>query len=243
MFLKLNFIYASMAEILALIPARAGSKSIVGKNIRPFKGKPLLCHSIDHAKAATLVTRIIISTDSEQYADIAKKHGAEVPFLRPIEFAQDDTLDYPVFEHALNWLAEHENYHPDVIVHLRPTAPFRDPKQIDAAIQLLLDTPEADAVRSVIEAKDTPYKMWRIEKNKLVPLLRLEGNPEPYNSPRQSLPKIYWQNANIDVVRATTILEKKSMTGEVILPFVMRKDADVDIDTTADLERARKVKQ
>lgn len=228
-------------DILAIIPARAGSKTIRDKNILDFRGKPLFCHSIDHAKASSLITRCIVSTDSEEYASIAREAGAEVPFLRPPELATDDALDHGAFLHALQWLEEHESYKPAIVVHLRPTTPIRNPEHIDKAIQLLIDHPEADAVRSVIPAKETPYKMWRLSDGLLEPLLKLEDNPEPYNTPRQQLPLVYWQNANIDVTRRSTIIDKNSMTGEVILPFIMDVSEDIDIDEKEDFEKAEKV--
>ena len=150
-------------EILALIPARSGSKSIKDKNIRMIAGKPMLVYSVEHALSSKLVTRVILSTDSEEYARIGREAGAETPFLRPAEFAADDSLDIDVFEHALEWLKEHEGYEPDIVVHLRPTFPTRDPADIDKMVELLLDHPEADCVRSLAEAKDTPFKMWFVD--------------------------------------------------------------------------------
>jgi len=112
---------------LALIPARSGSKSLPHKNVREFAGKPLLAHSIDHALAARTIGRVIVSTDSEHYAAIAREYGAETPFLRPAELATDHATDLVVFQHALAWLREHEDWEPDIVVHLRPTYPRRDP--------------------------------------------------------------------------------------------------------------------
>ncbi|HQC21081.1 MAG TPA: acylneuraminate cytidylyltransferase family protein, partial [Anaerolineaceae bacterium] len=112
-------------EVLALIPARGGSKGIPRKNIRDFGGAPLIAWSIAAALRAETVTRVIVSTDDEEIAAVAREWGAETPFLRPAELAQDDTTDYPVFRHALDWLAAHENYRPEVVVQLRPTSPVR----------------------------------------------------------------------------------------------------------------------
>jgi CMP-N-acetylneuraminic acid synthetase len=114
-----------MTEVLALIPARGGSKGIPRKNIRDFSGYPLIAWSIAAAKQSELVTRVIVSTDDEEIAAVARAWGAETPFLRPAEFAEDKTTDLPVFVHALAWLAENENYRPDVVVQLRPTSPIR----------------------------------------------------------------------------------------------------------------------
>lgn len=229
-----------MTEILALIPARSGSKNPPNKNIKLFKGKPLFCRSIDHAKKSKLISRCVVSTDSRKYAEIAKKHGAEVPFLRPKKFAGDLSTDLEVFKHALGWLKENEGYVPDLIVHLRPTSPIRDPKMIDKAITMMIKHPEADSLRSVILAKNTPFKMWMVKGEHLVPLLKLKGLKEPYNSPRQILPKVYWQNACIDIVRPTAILTKNSMTGDKILSFIMDDFYDVDIDTKEDLKQGER---
>ncbi len=114
-----------MTEILALIPARGGSKGIPRKNIRSFAGYPLIAWSIAAAKQSELVTRVIVSTDDEEIAAVARECGAETPFLRPAEFAQDNTTDLPVFEHALQWLEENEGYQPEIVVQLRPTSPIR----------------------------------------------------------------------------------------------------------------------
>ena len=110
-------------EILALIPARGGSKGIPRKNIRLFSGYPLIAWSIAAARQSACVTRTLVSTDDEEIAAVARSFGAETPFLRPAELAQDATTDLPVFEQALHWLAEHEGYHPEVVVQLRPTSP------------------------------------------------------------------------------------------------------------------------
>ncbi|HEY5903570.1 MAG TPA: acylneuraminate cytidylyltransferase family protein, partial [Anaerolineales bacterium] len=114
-----------MSQVLAVIPARGGSKGIPRKNIRLFSGWPLLAWSIAAAQQAETVSRVIVSTDDEEIAAVGREYGAETPFLRPAEFARDDTTDLPVFEHALRWLDEHEGYRPEVVVQLRPTSPIR----------------------------------------------------------------------------------------------------------------------
>lgn len=247
-------------EVLAIIPARSGSKSVIDKNIRIVAGKPMLAWSIEHAKASRLINRVIVSTDSEKYADIAREYGAEVPFIRPAEYATDTALDIDVFRHALNWLAENEGYHPDIVVQLRPTYPKRNPKDIDAMIEMLANAPEADSVRSVALAGEVPYKMWvlpgnvsarewssRIQRAELeneAPALQagrsgacigrlwplIHDIPECYNMPRQELPQVFYQNACIDVMRASTVLEKKSMTGDCILGYLMSENLDIDTE-------------
>lgn len=226
-------------EILALIPARGGSKGIPRKNIRPFAGHPLIAWSIAAAQQAQRVTRLIVSTDDEEIAAVARAYGAEVPFLRPAELAQDQTPDWPVFEHALRWLAQQEGYYPEVVVQLRPTSPLRPPWCVDEAVRILLEHPDADCVRGVVPAGQNPFKMWRIDpqSGRMQPLLTLPDLPEPYNAPRQILPPVFWQTGHIDAIRTRTILEKRSMTGEVIYPLILEARYTVDIDTPADWER------
>ncbi len=133
-----------MTDILAIIPARGGSKGIPRKNIRNFVGYPLIAYSIAASLQSELVTRTIVSTDDEEIAAVAREYGAETPFLRPAVFAEDNTTDLPVFEHALNWLVENEDYHPDVVVQLRPTSPIRPPGCVDDAVKILLAHPESN---------------------------------------------------------------------------------------------------
>jgi len=225
-----------MTEILALIPARGGSKGIPRKNIRLFAGYPLIAWSIAAAKQSELVTRIIVSTDDEEIAEVAREWGAETPFLRPAELAQDKTTDLPVFEHALKWLEDVEGNRPDVIVQLRPTSPIRPHTMLDDAIRILLEHEDADCVRGVVPAAQNPFKMWRFngERKPLNPLLAVDGIPEPYNAPRQILPPVYWQTGHIDAIRDATITQKKSLTGDVIYPLLIDPKYTVDIDTLPD---------
>lgn len=210
-------------EILALIPARGGSKSIPRKNLLMLAGKPLIAYSIEQALASRRITRVVVSTDDEEIADVARARGAEVPFMRPAEFAQDDSLDLDVFRHALTALQRHEGYRCDAVVHLRPTGPVRRVARIDEAIDLFLDHPEADSLRSVIRPAHTPYKMWRIEDGLLTPIATVAGAHEPHSMPRQQLPDVFWQNGYVDIVRPRVILEDGLMAGRRILPFVMHE--------------------
>jgi CMP-N,N'-diacetyllegionaminic acid synthase len=211
----------SKKDVLALIPARGGSKSVPRKNLLPVAGRPLIAYSIMHARACPSITRIIVSTDDDEIAEVARSYGAEVPFERPAAAASDTATDFQVFHHALTWLAEHETYVPELVVHLRPTGPVRETPLIERAVQLMLGRPEADALRSVGTAEQTPYKMWRIEGSFLHPLIELPGYPEAHSMPRQKLPVAYWQNGYVDIVRPRTIIELESMTGQVVLPFVV----------------------
>lgn len=226
-------------ETLAIIPARGGSKSIPRKNVLDFAGHPLIAYSIAAALQADLVTRVIVSTDDEEIAEIARKYGAEVPFMRPAEHAQDNTMDFPVFKHALDWLAENEDYKPEVVVQLRPTSPVRPPGMVDAAVQLLIDHPDADSVRGIVPAGQNPYKMWQLnEDGSMRNLLDVEGLEEPYNAPRQKLPDTYWQTGHIDAIRATTIHEKNSLSGDMVWPLPIDIEYTVDIDTQYDWTQA-----
>ncbi len=226
-------------EVLAIIPARGNSKSIPRKNIREFAGHPLIAFSIAAARQSQLVTRVIVSTDDPEIAEISKKYGAEVPFLRPADIAEDTTLDLPVFEHALRWLKLNENYSPEVVIQLRPTSPIRPKRMVDEAVSLLLEHPEADSVRGVVASGQNPYKMWKIDpRGTMQPLLEVDGITEPYNAPRQDLPATFWQTGHIDAIRPSSILEKGSMSGDVILPLKINPIFTVDIDTLLDWQRA-----
>ncbi|GAB4493988.1 MAG: N-acylneuraminate cytidylyltransferase [Anaerolineales bacterium] len=229
-----------MTEVLALIPARGGSKGIPRKNIRSFYGYPLIAWSIAAAKQAETVTRVIVSTDDEEIAAVARAWGAETPFLRPAEFAQDKTTDLPVFAHALQWLKENENYQPEMVVQLRPTSPIRPAGLVDAAVQTLLQHADADSVRGIVPAGQNPHKMWRLPAGESAPmanLLAVDGIAEPYNAPRQILPPVYWQTGHIDAIRAVTIWNG-SMSGKNIYPLLIDPEFTVDLDNLRDWARA-----
>jgi CMP-N,N'-diacetyllegionaminic acid synthase len=229
-----------LKKILALIPARGGSKGLPDKNILPLAGHPLIAYSIKAALDAPGINRVIVSTDSEQIADIARSYGAEVPFIRPAEYAQDHSLDIDVFRHALEWLRQHESYEPDLLVQLRPTSPVRFVADIEACIQKLASHSGADSLRIVTLAPHTPYKMWRLgtENEPMTPLLTLNGVADPYNQPRQQLPTVYWQIGTLDVIRPHAIVEQGSMSGRTILPYVVDQTQAIDIDDLASLQRA-----
>lgn len=228
-------------SVLAVVPARAGSKSVPDKNVLSFHGKPLLVHSIEHGQKASSVDRVIVSTDSPRYRDLALAAGAEAPFLRPAAIAGDLSTDLEVFTHLLAWLREHEGYRPDLCVHLRPTYPTRTVADVDAAVALLQSDETADSVRSVAPATQTPYKMWRPGPGgSLKPLLADVGG-EPWNRPRQELPPVFVQNAAVDVVRSSVVLEKRSMSGDRILAYAM--DEFCDIDDWSEVARAERAFQ
>lgn len=228
-------------EVLALIPARGGSKSIPRKNIRSFAGYPLIAYSIAAGLAADLVTRVLVSTDDDEIAELARQYGADTPFLRPAEYSQDNTPDLPVFQHALRWLDEQEGYRPEIVVHLRPTSPLRRVAHIDSAVQRLVERPEADAVRTVCAPFQNPFKMWTIQPDGFMRPLLETSFTEPYNMPRQLLPDVYWQTGYVDAAWAETITEKDSMTGARILPLVIPPGDWIDIDSPDDWRRAERL--
>ena len=226
-------------NILAIIPARSGSKSVPHKNIRDICGKPMIAYSIEHGLKSKYINRVIVSTDSEQYADIARNYGAEVPFIRPAEYATDTSLDIDVFRHALSYLKDNEGYEADIVVQLRPTYPIRRIEDIDRMIEICMQDENIDSVRSMSLATEIPYKMWvEVEPGggfMVKPLI--DSIPECYNMPRQQLPTVYYQNACIDVLRPRVIFEMNSMSGNVIMGYKMTEN--FDIDTEEEFIRAR----
>ena len=164
-------------KIVAIIPARAGSRSIKNKNLIQIKNKPLIYYSINSAKKSNLINRIIVSTDSKKIKEVAKSYGAEVPFLRPKKISGFLSRDIKYLKHCINWLKK-ENYIPDLIVLLRPTTPFRETKIIDKAIKLVIKN-KSDSLRSVSVAKETPYKMWKKKENLCYPFLDLKKLIKP----------------------------------------------------------------
>jgi YrbI family 3-deoxy-D-manno-octulosonate 8-phosphate phosphatase len=232
-----------MTEVLALIPARGGSKGIPRKNIRSFAGYPLIAYSIAAGLQAEMAGRVVVSTDDVEIAAVAREYGAQAPFLRPEALAADDTTDLPVFQHALKWLDEHEGYRPDVVVQLRPTSPIRPPHLVDRAVWKLMTHADADSVRGVVPAAQNPHKMWRLagDEKPMTPLLHVEGLAEPHNAPRQGLPQIYWQTGHVDAIRIQTIMGKGSMSGDTIYPLLIDPRYTVDIDNLADWARYENV--
>lgn len=220
---------------LAIIPARSGSKGIKGKNLRRILGLTLVEWSIQHAQHALSVNRVMVSTDSEEIREIAIAAGAEAPFLRPEEISGDAVLDLPVFVHALQWVADNDSMIPDIVVHLRPTAPYREDGWIDAAVATLRANPGADAVRSVSEVTQHPYRVFELDQDGLLKPIMSHRHPTPALLRRQELPTMYYYNCIIDVTRSLTILEKQSMTGDRLAPWVIAAEDVLDIDTPSDL--------
>ena len=224
----------SKKEILALIPARGGSKSIPKKNIVDLGGFPLIAYSIAAAKMSKHISRVIVSTDSAEIATVAKQYGAEVPFMRPAEFATDTAVDFDVVKHALEWLEKNEQEKPEYIVFLRPTTPLRDPVLIDEAIANLLSHAEATCLRSGHEIRESPYKLFGKEGDYFVGLFPQDPRPEYYNLPRQAFPPVYQPDGYVDIWKRETIMGQDRLHGDKILSCVV---PDVgELDNPQDLE-------
>lgn len=218
-------------NIYTIIPARSGSKGIPKKNIKLLNGHPLIDYTIKYSLNSTLIKRTIVSTDSEEIAKISINSGAEVPFLRPIEIAQDNTQDFPVLQHALIELENLYNEKIDFLVLLRPTSPFRPLGLIEKGISKMIKHPLASSLRSVTITKEHPYRQWE-ENGEFI--IGYEKNVyESYNIPRQLIPKVYFQTGDIEIIRRSTILAG-SVSGSNILPLIIEHDQMLDVDTEND---------
>ncbi|MEL6407861.1 MAG: acylneuraminate cytidylyltransferase family protein [Chloroflexota bacterium] len=221
-----------MTDILAIIPARGGSKGVPRKNIRPFAGKPLIQWTIEAAQASEQLTRIIVSTDDLEAADIARNCGVDMPFMRPAAFAQDGSTDLDVYRHAVAWLSENTDYMPDVVVWLRPTTPLRRTQDIDDAIVHFLSS-DADCQRSVCKVEHHPYWMYVLKDNQLDAFV--EGIDVMRDYPtRQSLPPAYRLNGAVDITRAKQVLETNKLYNGIMGAYVMPVERSMDIDTEKD---------
>lgn len=231
-------------KIVCIIPARSGSKGIKHKNIKNFKNKPLLAWSIEQAKHCNYKMRIIVSTDSKEYKNIALKNGAEVPFLRPKEISQDKSVDIELIQHAINFLEENEKYKPDIILQLRPTQPLRKVEDINNCLKIFIENfDKYDSLRTVVEFEKSPFKMYTINEDKtnLLPLFdNINNIKEPFNQCRQFLPKTYLHNGYIDIIK-TSILKDNTISGKKIYPYIMDKNDTIDIDNSNDWEKATKI--
>jgi len=222
-------------NVLAVVGARSGSKSIPHKNIKPLLDKPLMAWIIEAAKNSKFVSRVILSTDSAEYAEVGKKYGAEVPFSRPKHLAEDSVPDFDYLYHAAMWLKENEGWQADIILRLPPTTPLCKPESIDACVKLLIDNPDADSSRAITAASKHPYKLWRKNGKYLEPFLSetYTGFKDAHNLPRQSFPPAY---SHVDVIalRWDTLINQKAMAGDKILYHEIPKLDAIDIDTEID---------
>lgn len=222
-------------SMIAIIPARSGSKGVPGKNIKLLGGIPLFAFSIIAAKMMPSVSRVIVSTDSEEYAQIAKDYGAEVPFLRPNEISGDKSTDFDLFLHALNWFKENENLIPEYILHLRPTTPLRNPQIMEDAVKLFIENKNlASSLRSGHSAPESPYKWFLKDDKNYFKGLRDDLTPEKVNLPRQSFPSVYIPDGYIDILKSSVILTTGTLHGDKMLVF--ESPFCVEVDTKNDFE-------
>jgi CMP-N,N'-diacetyllegionaminic acid synthase len=217
-----------MADIIAIIPARSGSKGVVDKNVKLLNGHPLISYSIRAACLTAGITRVVVSTDSEKYASIARKYGAETPFLRPSELAEDQSVDIEWINHALEWFKSEEGFVPRLIVHLRPTTPLRHPAIIEEAIKKFESNDEATALRSVHEMSQPAYKCFEIDNEYLACLCTQNRDIENTTLGRQGFPKTYEPNGYVDVLKTDFILTRQKMHGDRVMAFQTPRVADID---------------
>lgn len=226
--------YIDHESCIAIIPARGGSKSIPKKNIRLIQNYPMIAYSIAAGKLSERVDRVVVSTDSEEIAEISRKYGAEVPFLRPKEYAEDYSPDIDFVRHAILWFYENEGKIPKYFVHLRPTTPFRHPKEIDNAIKLIMEDEQATSLRSGHICPHPPYKWFKKEGKYLSPLLPGMTCDE-VNLPRQDFPEVYVPNGYVDVVKTDFIIKTGFLHGNKMIGY--KTDEIPDVDTELDMRK------
>lgn len=232
---------AKQATILAIIPARGGSKGLPGKNILPLAGQPLIAYTIAAANNAALLDRVVISTDSHQIADVARQYGGETPFIRPLELARDDTLIYPVLIHTIQWLKTHDDYLPDYVMLLQPTSPLRTSQDIDNAISKALDN-DADGIVSLCHADPHPYLTMRLDQNEIISqFMKLDAPLTEKYSRRQDLPDAYNINGAIYLAKRQVLLEKNTFYTDRTYAYIMPPERSIDIDSQWDLRLAELV--
>ncbi len=223
-------------RVLALIPARAGSKGVPGKNTKVLAGKPLLAYAVDCARASGIVDRVVVSTDSENIAVVARMHGADVPFLRPAELAADSTPMLPVIEHALTEL-EADRWTAEIVVLLQPTSPLRRPSHVAAVVSLLRET-GADSVVTVVEVPRhlSPDCVMRVEEGRLVPFL-----PEGARvTRRQDARAAFVRDGTVYAFWRRTLIEQQSIYGRDCRPLMIPASESVTIDTPEDWAEAER---
>ena len=220
--------------IVGLIPARSGSKRVPDKNIRPLAGHPVMAYTIAAALDSGVFSDVIVSTDSERYAEIARYYGAEVPFLRPQEMAGDVSPDIEWLEYTLKKLQE-EGRDYDCFSILRPTSPFRQPETIRRAWQAFLAEEGVDSLRAVEKCQQHPGKMWVVRGRRMMPLLPLSPAEQPWHSSQyQSLPEVYVQNASIEIAWTRVVTEQQTIAGTVLMPFITRDYEGFDVNNPYD---------
>jgi len=215
-------------RVIAIIPARGGSKGVPGKNIKLLAGFPLIAYSIAAGKISRLIERVIVSTDSKEIADISIKYGAEVPFLRPAEFSTDKSPDLDFIKHAIGYFEGKEGHIPEYFVHLRPTTPLRDPEIIDKAIEQMLGDPEATCLRSGHPCSESPFK-WFLRNDAGYFEGMNKGKPADFaNLPRQSFPAVYIPDGYADVIKTSHVIKNNELHGKKMIGFISPDCTEVD---------------
>lgn len=227
-------------SIVALIPARAGSKRVPDKNIYPLGGHPLIAYTITAAIQSGIFSSIFVSTDSERYADVARHYGAEVPFLRSKEISGDVSPDIEWVKYTLKRLAKDDQCF-DCFSILRPTSPFRNAGTIQRAWDVFQAESGVDSLRAIELCSQHPGKMWVVRGGRMLPLLPFGPENQPWHSSQyQSLPKIYVQNASLEISWTRVVTEKNSIAGDVIMPFFTTGKEGFDINQFHDVVLAEK---
>jgi CMP-N,N'-diacetyllegionaminic acid synthase len=228
-------------RVIALIPARSGSKRVPDKNIRSLAGHPLIAYSIAAAYASEVFTDIIVSTDSEEYAAIARYYGAEVPFLRPVDIAGDQSPDIEWVDHTLTHLQSHGREY-DCFSILRPTSPFRQPETIKRAWGEFISRAEVDSLRAVEKCSQHPGKMWVVRGDVMYPLLPISPREQPWHSSQYpSLPEVYVQNASLEIAWSQVVFEKHTIAGDLIMPFFTTQYEGFDVNSEYDWKLAEEM--
>jgi N-acylneuraminate cytidylyltransferase len=230
-------------SIVALVPARAGSKRVPDKNIRPLSGHPVIAYTIAAALDSKIFTDVIVSTDSELYAEIVKYYGAEVPFLRPPELAGDQSPDIEWLEYTLDRLQTAGRKY-DCFSILRPTSPFRLPDTIQRAWDEFSAQTGVDSLRAVEKCTQHPGKMWVVRGKRMMPLLPLGPVGQPWHSSQYpSLPEIYVQNASLEIAWSRIVFEDRTIAGNVVMPFFTFDHEGFDVNNEYDWQLAEQLVQ
>jgi N-acylneuraminate cytidylyltransferase len=224
-------------QAIALIPARAGSKRVENKNLYRLNGHPLIAYTISAAIDSGIFEKIFVSTESAEYAEISKHYGADVEFLRPKDYATDESPDIEWVEFSLRELSKRgQNF--DYFSILRPTSPLRTSSTIQRAFGEFLSDESVDSLRAVELCTQHPGKMWRIVDNRLVPVMaRQDSGVDWFSSPTQTLPEIWVQNASLEFAHVSCVLNERSITGKAILPFKTKFPEGLDINRPEDIAR------
>jgi len=230
-----------MPSAVALVPARGGSQRVPGKNVRELAGHPLIAYSIAAARSSGLFDAVIVSTDSEEIAEVATRYGAEVPGLRPAEMASSTSPDIEWVRHVLGGLAE-AGREPELFSILRPTSPFRGPQTVRRACEELLAHGEADSIRAVERCRQHPGKMWTLDGGLMRPLLAQPAEGVPTHSRQyQDLPEVYVQNSSLEMAWTRAVTEQGSIAGDVVAPFLTDEAEGFTIDYPSDWTEAERM--